>query len=645
MTRQTVFPDSGSGNDHSAPRRRKEKGIPNGGGAENDGCDKDMEEKIIAMLETDPQEAMVLLVEEYTGLLWNVAGQHLTNPEDIRECVNDTFAEFYFHQDRFDRTKGSLSTFLAAIVRNRAVSLYRKNRAHEAAPLPEDAAGTTEDMDLSEVRLDVEKAMKQLKPEDVEIIRMKYYEGKSVREIAESLGLPYETVKKRHQRGLSKLKLLLLGVLIAAILALLAACAYVVLRHFGVIPGYQIDRDEATQLYIWDRTDTPPSVESELGTLTLVDAVCRNGELRLYVGTWVDSEEAQQEFFNWGLYENDPTLDETILTYSGPSGERSFPRNSFGVGTLEADGDRYLCDLHFTFVIDEDLEFPADVVLHAGDLSFPFRMIEPLREPADKFPHAEGSRGSLLAIPQWKDGQLAVEIYPLETSRQVISSHIIYDSRMQGRVGDITATCPDGSTITGNITPAPVGSGFYSTWVFDTDQSGDYVLHVPYLCLDLPEDDSLSIPLDLENCAWEEGTGYAIPGGTIYIEDCRQITPTKEDLALMIAPDNACYWKLQVRCEMDRDLELTSLPLAYVQPEFETPEHKAELAKALGGTWVPGILTKHILLEDPAQTEILIQVDMDRGYDLTDIHLTNGGGPVGVRWMHSFDIPFTVEEK
>lgn len=604
-----------------------------------------MEEKIIALLKTDPQEAMALLVEEYTGLLWSVAGQHLTNPEDIRECVNDTFAEFYFHQDRFDRTKGSLPTFLAAIARNRAVSRYRKNRTREAAPLPEDVADTTADMDMSEARLDVERAMEQLKPEDVEIIRMKYYEGKSVREIAESLGLPYETVKKRHQRGLSKLRMLLLGLIIAAILALLAACAYVVLRHFGVIPGYQIDRDEETQLYIWNRADTPPSDTFELGTLTLLDAICRNGRWEIYIGMWVDNEEARNEFITWNenASENEPTLDKPVLTYSGPSGERSFSGILSMRGTLERDGDRHLCALKFSFVIDEDLEFPADAVLSAGGMEFPFRMIEPLREPADKFPHAEGTWGGLLVIPQPKDGQLAVEIYPLETGGRTISSYIIADSHMQGRIGDITATCPDGNTITASIASSRVGSDFFSTWAFDTEQSGDYVLHVPYICLTLPEDDALSIPLDLENCTWEEGTGYAIPGGTIYMEDCQQITPSEEDLYLMHISEDADlrYWKLKVRCEMERDLELISLSMTYVRPEFESPEHMSDLVAAYGGSWTPGISVRYIPLEDPTQAEVLIQVDMDRGYDLTDIHLTSFGGPAGVRWMHPFDIPFT----
>ena len=42
--------------------------------------------------------------------------------------------------------------------------------------------------------------------DEAELIRMKYFGGMSIREIADSLELPYETVKKRHQRTLHKLR-------------------------------------------------------------------------------------------------------------------------------------------------------------------------------------------------------------------------------------------------------------------------------------------------------------------------------------------------------------------------------------------------------------------------------------------------------
>lgn len=65
--------------------------------------------------------------------------------------------------------------------------------------------------------------------------------GLTVAQIARALDEPYETVKKRQQRSLAKLRKLLLTGLVLALAALLAACGYLLLRYFGVLPGYGVN--------------------------------------------------------------------------------------------------------------------------------------------------------------------------------------------------------------------------------------------------------------------------------------------------------------------------------------------------------------------------------------------------------------------
>ena len=175
------------------------------------------------------QQAVTETANKYGGRLQNLSMNILHDKEDAEECVNDTFLEFYIHRERFDSKKGTLATYLAQIMRNLSISRYRKNVLWDEqldTPL-EDPASIPES---AEARVDLERAMAALKPEDAEIIRMKYYGGMTVREIAASLGLSYDTVKKRHQRSLSKMRTLLLGLLVLGLLAVLAACAYTLLR-------------------------------------------------------------------------------------------------------------------------------------------------------------------------------------------------------------------------------------------------------------------------------------------------------------------------------------------------------------------------------------------------------------------------------
>ena len=60
------------------------------------------DKKLLHLLDQNPEEGMGLLMEEYMGLLWSACRLYLTNPEDIRECVQ---AVSYTHLDVYKRQK------------------------------------------------------------------------------------------------------------------------------------------------------------------------------------------------------------------------------------------------------------------------------------------------------------------------------------------------------------------------------------------------------------------------------------------------------------------------------------------------------------------------------------------------------------
>ena len=92
---------------------------------------------LLAGLDKDPETDLAALMECYTSLVWSVAAGYLENPEDVRECVNDTFAEFYRARASFDPEKGSLKLYLATIARRRAIDRLRASGRTEAVPLSE----------------------------------------------------------------------------------------------------------------------------------------------------------------------------------------------------------------------------------------------------------------------------------------------------------------------------------------------------------------------------------------------------------------------------------------------------------------------------------------------------------------------------
>lgn len=578
------------------------------------------DKKVLALLETEPQEAMTQLVTAYTALLWHVAEQYLTDPEDIRECVNDTFSEFYLHRGRFDPDKGTLAAFLAAIARNRAISRYRRDRARRQAALPAEQSDGGEEMERVDARLDLERAMAQLKPEDAEIIRMKYYDGKTVKEIAEDLGLPYETVKKRHQRSLGKLKILLLSALGALILALLAACAYVALRHFGILPGYGAAQDNAGQLYaMFEPTET----QGSLTDCWLSKVVYQNGHVAIELLCEAPDEETLDiQKVLWGRIT--PSI---MLCYDSEEYPGYTNYSAYNYVIRGEDSVQMLVKASVEFPLPKGAGDQIDVTIRLWDMDFPVTLLATDQLPAERFPHLIGEWGSLVAIPQLEDGQLSIELYPMETAGYSLSSKVLWSSEMQGRVGDITAIDPDGRVLTGEFDYSTFSSDYFSRWNFGPAKPGPYTLRVPYMHLKMPITEPIVIPLDLEHCTWEEGAAYELPCGKLYVEGCQEVELPEEgqpEFGYQMRRDNVRSWILETRCDLESGLNLVNLHFTYITPEFEDKEHRNEVVQTQG-TWEPGIMVSLIDKpedEDPTRAYYIIQVDMTRPYDLTNIQLT-----------------------
>ncbi len=314
------------------------------------------DKKLLHLLDQNPEEGMGLLMEEYMGLLWSACRLYLTNPEDIRECVQETFADFYGNRERFRTEKGTIKAYLYVIAKRKAIRMATQNGKQSAVPLEmleEAAADSDEDAILNREAL--EQALGKLKEQDSRMIRMQYYDGLTCREIAEAMQLPVETVKKRQQRSLRKLRLALM---VLAALGILGACAAAVIRvRFNPVTGIRDAEEE-----IYRGTTLPLEVETEYGKVTVEYAIWQ--EQSLYVKmTVVHSEE--DDWFDtvreniWAESE-----DGTHLRGSGSSGQDL--RN--GLLILDWDFHYYKPQEQF--------------LLHLFDRTIPLQMV-PLKEYDD----------------------------------------------------------------------------------------------------------------------------------------------------------------------------------------------------------------------------------------------------------------------
>jgi RNA polymerase sigma factor (sigma-70 family) len=137
------------------------------------------------------------------------------------EIVQETFLSIWRSPDRYDRSRGSVRSWLMGTVHHRSVDVVRREesqrrRAGQAASALAIVAEDPVDEVLAEVdrpreRALVRQALEGLPEEQRDVIAKMYFEGLTQTQIADRTGLPLGTVKSRTLLGMRRLRAILGG--------------------------------------------------------------------------------------------------------------------------------------------------------------------------------------------------------------------------------------------------------------------------------------------------------------------------------------------------------------------------------------------------------------------------------------------------
>jgi RNA polymerase sigma-70 factor (ECF subfamily) len=144
------------------------------------------------------------------SLAYRIAG---TRPA-AEEVTQEAFLALWRSGARYDRTRGSVRTWILAIVHHRAVDALRRGAGHDRrrAELEgvEDRLEAPERTPAEAARnqeaVVVRAAMQSLPSDQSRVIQLAYFGGYTHTEIAELLQAPVGTVKGRMRLGLQKLR-------------------------------------------------------------------------------------------------------------------------------------------------------------------------------------------------------------------------------------------------------------------------------------------------------------------------------------------------------------------------------------------------------------------------------------------------------
>ena len=167
------------------------------------------EELVRGLAGSHGEEAVRDLYRSYAGEIFGFAFERLADRQLAEEVVQDTFTRAWRNARRFDSARGSARTWLYAIARNAVIDKERRRRVRPALatrPL-EERADAEEPIEQSLRRWQVRAALAELKPEHREVLALAYFQGLTLREVAEQIGVPLGTVKRRASYALRALRL------------------------------------------------------------------------------------------------------------------------------------------------------------------------------------------------------------------------------------------------------------------------------------------------------------------------------------------------------------------------------------------------------------------------------------------------------
>jgi len=157
--------------------------------------------ELLSRVAAQDRRAIGPLYTRYQPRLYRFLYRMVKDGGMAEELVNEVFLDVWRGAGRFEG-RSSPSSWMFSIAHNKAVSALRKRREK---PLDEEEA--TEIADPAELQDDVvqhgdmRRLMKgcldRLSPEHREVIELTYYQELSVREIAEIVDAPENTVKTR----------------------------------------------------------------------------------------------------------------------------------------------------------------------------------------------------------------------------------------------------------------------------------------------------------------------------------------------------------------------------------------------------------------------------------------------------------------
>ncbi|MGO9885439.1 MAG: RNA polymerase sigma factor [Solirubrobacteraceae bacterium] len=175
------------------------------------------DEDLMAQVSEGDAEAFEVIFDRHADAAFSLAYRMCGRRSMAEDVVQDAFLSLWRSGARYDRTRGSVRSWVLRVVHNRAIDAFRRETVRSSRDVHDESAAdrvaSAERTEIEAERHDeaqqVRGALDELPADQRQVIELAFFGGFSHSQIAEMLNLPAGTVKGRMRLGLTKMRIAL----------------------------------------------------------------------------------------------------------------------------------------------------------------------------------------------------------------------------------------------------------------------------------------------------------------------------------------------------------------------------------------------------------------------------------------------------
>jgi RNA polymerase sigma-70 factor, ECF subfamily len=169
------------------------------------------EEALVSLLQSKDERGFSILYDNYSSALYGVVLKIVRSEEIAADVMQDAFVKIWKNIEAYNRTKGTLFTWILNVARNTAIDRIRSQEFQNSQRNQDldTSINFIDNQENSQFDIDaigIRKVVENLRPEYQQMIELLYFQGYTQAEVSEEFGIPLGTVKTRVKAAVVQLR-------------------------------------------------------------------------------------------------------------------------------------------------------------------------------------------------------------------------------------------------------------------------------------------------------------------------------------------------------------------------------------------------------------------------------------------------------